>query len=144
MKRFLILFLLLMVAACSNKPGDSEIQSQVLPLLATASTKDIADIKNLRKTNGYETDGNTYAIDIAYDLVFKVNYADLAKTSMPKDSPDGLIEGLQSVITGFNLLGLNVTYGNFKAGDRFVKQDHLTFIKTENGWMLTEPPESPL
>ncbi len=143
MKRLLIILLLLTVAACSDKPGDREIQNQVLPLLAPPSSKDIAEIKNLRKTNGYETNDNTYTVDIAYDVVFKVSYADLAKKTMPK-TPDNLIEGLQGFITGLNLLGLNVSYGNFKAGDSFLKQDRLTFIKTENGWMLSEPPQSPL
>ncbi|MEQ1528227.1 MAG: hypothetical protein ABL925_02850 [Methylococcales bacterium] len=145
---YLFMCVFFMLAGCSSPPGSSEIEQQVLPLLTSNDLKNIAEIKNLRKTNGFEIDADTYAVDIAYDLVFKTSFAELAKpTTDAIQDPQGksdIFQGVANFFSGLNLMSLSVAYGNFKAGDSFSKQDRLNFIKTESGWMLSSQPKPAL
>lgn len=148
----ILAMLLLWLAACTDRPGSSEIKTQVLPLLAEESVRDIIEIENLHKTNGYEAGGNRYTVDIAYDIVFKVSFAQLKREALPKkdvtknmgQSMDGFVEGLTGLASGVALLGLGAIYGDFNVGDRFSKQDRLEFIKSEQGWVLATNPKSAL
>lgn len=152
MKRHLLtILLLLLLAGCSGKPGDSELRNQVIPLLVTEDIKNYVEVKNLHKTNGYETDKNTYTVDIAYDLVFKISFAEMVQESQKamqqtsnltgNQSVDQFLGGMSSFFNGMGLLALKEEYGEFKAGDTFSKQDRVIFIKTENGWRLSSEPQ---
>jgi hypothetical protein len=152
-KIFISVLLLSFLAGCSGNPnpGDSEIQNQVMPLLMKEEYKDTLEVQNLHKTNGYETNANTYTVDITYDVVFKVSYGELvAKTAPgaieamkhggannPNGSLDQHLEAVGGVIDGMALGAMWLVYGDFKAGDTFTQQQSVTFIKTENGWRLS-------
>jgi hypothetical protein len=146
--KFLPAVLLLLLTACSSEPGDSEVEAQVLPLLITENMQQIAEIKNLHKTNGFEVDDNTYAVDINYDLVFKKGFAELAKPAeeaiQAQNGKPDILAGVASFFNGLNVIGLNMAYGDFKAGDKVSKHDRVSFIKTENGWMLSGNPKPAL
>lgn len=154
MKQLLIPVLLLgFIAGCSGNlsPGDSEIQNQVMPLLMKEEYKDMLEVQNLHKTNGYEINANTYAVDIAYDVIFKVSYGELVVKTAPgaisamkqggANNPNGSlnqhIEAVGGVIDTMALGAMWLIYGDFKAGDKFTQQNSVTFIKTENGWQLS-------
>lgn len=147
-RQFSIALLLLIMTACSGKPGDAEVETQVLPLLIPENMQQIAEIKNLRKSNGFEVNDNTYAVDIDYDLVFKKSYAELAKpvdaAMQPQQGKTDILAGVASFFNGLNLIALNMAYGDFKAGDKVSKHDRVNFIKAENGWLLSSKPKPAL
>jgi hypothetical protein len=152
-KIFIPVLLLSFLVGCSgnSNPGDSEIQNQVMPLLMKEEYKDTLEVQNLHKTNGYENDANTYTVDIAYDVVFKVSYGELVVKTAPgaiaamkqggANNPNGSLdqhlEAVGGVIDGMALGAMWLVYGDFKAGDTFTQQKSVTFIKTENGWRLS-------
>jgi hypothetical protein len=160
MKQLLIPVLLMgCLAGCSSSPlnfinsGESQLLDQVKPLLVKQGYQDTIEVKNLHKTNGAEN-GDTYTLDIAYDAVFKVGYADLANKVAPAaaeamqkgtQSNSSLAQGIGALGGAFDALSLaamRLGYGDFKAGDKFVQQDSVTFTKTENGWQISSQPRT--
>jgi hypothetical protein len=139
---------LLLLSACTSAPGDSEVTAQVLPLLIPSNMQTIAEIKNLHKGNGFEIDENTYAVDIDYQILFKKSFAELAKPAdeaiQAQSGKADILAGVANFFNGLNLISLNMAYGDFKAGDKVSKHERVTFIKTENGWMLANPPQPAL
>ncbi len=140
----------------SGNPGDRELQNQVMPLIVNKNFSDTVEIKNLSKTNGYETNAKTYTVDIAYDLVFKVNFKDLVAKQAPAadralnnsglKNPNATVEqqidGVGGGLTMLNLGAMRLVYGDFKAGDSIKQRDRVTFIKSENGWELSSQPNT--
>jgi hypothetical protein len=157
MKQLLIPVLLMgCLAGCSGSPlnlnsGESQLLDQVKPLLVKQGYQDTIEVKNLHKTNGAEY-GDTYRLDIAYDAVFKVSYADLANKVAPAaaeamqkgtQNNSSLAQGIGALGGAVDALGLaamRLGYGDFKAGDKFVQRDSVTFTKTENGWQISSQP----
>ncbi len=71
MKRmFLTLLALLFLAACTNRPGDGEIQRQVTERLL-GGNGGLFTVENFGKINGFESAQNVYDADVEYDLVFQ-------------------------------------------------------------------------
>ncbi len=146
------MLLILLLAGCSNNPGDNELRNQVIPVLIKEEWNYAVEVKNLHKTNGYQTNANTYTVDIAYDLVFKVSFDEIAKqgnnlveqadNATSDQSTNILLAGAARASNVLALLRLQTGYGHFKTGDSFKKQDRVTFIKTENRWQLSSQPET--
>jgi hypothetical protein len=157
-KLFIPALILGCLAGCSGNflnltSGDSQLLDQVKPLLVKQGYQDTIEVKNLQKTNGAEN-GDTYTVNISYDAVFKVSYADMVNKTAPaaaeamqkgtqKDA--SLAQGLGALggaVDALNLGAMRIAYGDFKSGDKFVQQDTVTFTKTENGWRLSSQPNS--
>lgn len=128
MRRWLIISLLplLLLAACANRPSEGDIQRQVTERLLNEGG-DLYTVENFRKTNGFEPSQNAYAADIEYDLVFHKSLADLALNLRKRDDP---------VLAGLDLVALGIKYGQFQAGERQHHTEKVTFLKTEQGWLL--------
>ena len=123
---FLPLLLLLLLAACANRPGDSDIQRQVTERLLREGGS-LYTVENFRKVNGFESSQNVYVADVAYDLVFQKSLADLALNLRDQNDP---------LLAGLDLMALGLKYGQFQAGERRPRTEQVTFHKTEQGWLL--------
>lgn len=123
---FLAILALLWLAACANRPGDSDIQRQVTARLLSEGGS-LYTVENFRKTNGFEPSQNVYIAEVSYDLVFQKSLADLALNL--RDHHDPLLAGL-------DLMALGLKYGQFQAGERRHRTEQATFHKTEQGWLL--------
>ncbi|HRD66425.1 MAG TPA: hypothetical protein PKY50_09750 [Candidatus Competibacter sp.] len=123
---FPLLALLLLLAACTNQPGNSEIQRQITERLSIEG-RDLFAIENFRKTNGFESGQNVYVAEVEYDLVFRRSLADLALNLSKRNDP---------VLAGLDLVALGLKYGQFEAGERLHRSEKATFHKTERGWLL--------
>lgn len=137
------------LTACSGKPSDSEIETQVVAQLVDNEVRQLASIESFTKTNGFEKDANTYVADIKYKVVFKKSLQDLAReaqqaaannASTGDASLDKAFSGAQGMINGLAMLAIQAKFGDFKRGDSLERTDRLAFIKTEKGWMLTTKP----
>ena len=127
MKRlFLPLFALLLLVACANRPGESEIQRQITERLSIEGGG-LFTVENFRKTNGFESNQNVSVAEVEYDLVFQRSLADLALNLRKRDDP---------VLAGLDLVALGLKYGQFEAGARLHRSEKATFHKTERGWLL--------
>jgi hypothetical protein len=166
MKNLISIPLILVLTSCSissipfvgnsGTPGDNELRNQVMPLLVNQNFNDTVEVRNLHKTNGYETNAKTYTVDIGYDLVFKVNFADLLAKQAPGanaalknsglNNPQATvaqnIDAIGGGITALNLGAMRLVYGDFKAGESIKQQDRVTFTKSENGWQLSSQPKT--
>ena len=123
---FPLLALLLLLVACTNQPGNSEIQRQITERLSIEG-RDLFAIENFRKTNGFESGQNVYVAEVEYDLVFRRSLADLALNLSKRNDP---------VLAGLDLVALGLKYGQFEAGERLHRSEKATFHKTERGWLL--------
>jgi len=134
MKKIVFLFAILLLTGCSGKPSNDEIEEQVVGNLLSDGGEEIFQIENFKKINGFEKDSKTYIADVKYDLVFRKGIKELAKhlKQESKGSPLGAFGA------GFGIMALQMQYGNFKAGHRVTKEEKVTFIKTENGWRISE------
>ncbi|MDS4042642.1 MAG: hypothetical protein RKP20_15895 [Candidatus Competibacter sp.] len=120
------IFILLLLAACANRPGDKDIQRQVTERLLSEGGS-LYTIENFRKTNGFEPGQNVYVADVEYDLVFQKSLADLALNLRDRSDP---------LLAGLDLVALGLKYGQFQAGERRHRTERATFYKTERGWLL--------
>ena len=118
--------ILLLLAACANRPGDKDIQRQVTERLLNEGGS-LYTIENFRKTNGFEPGQNVYVADVEYDLVFQKSLADLALNLRNRSDP---------LLAGLDLVALGLKYGQFQAGERRHRTERATFHKTERGWLL--------
>lgn len=123
---FMPLLVLLLLTACANRPSEGDTERQVTARLLSEGG-DLYTIENFRKTNGFEPGQNTYVADVEYDLVFKRSLADLALNLRKRDDP---------VLAGLDLVALGLKYGQFQAGERQHHTEKVTFLKTEQGWLL--------
>lgn len=120
------IFILLLLVACANRPGDKDIQRQVTERLLSEGGS-LYTIENFRKTNGFEPGQNVYVADVEYDLVFQKSLADLALNLRDRSDP---------LLAGLDLVALGLKYGQFEAGERLHRSEKATFHKTERGWLL--------
>ena len=125
-KRILLPIFILLLAACANRPGDSEIQRQVTErLLGEGGSLYI--VENFVKTNGFEPSQHVYVAEVEYDLVFQKSLADMALNLRNSNDP---------LLAGLDVVALGVKYGQFQAGERRHRAEQVTFHKTERGWLL--------
>ncbi|MDS4028571.1 MAG: hypothetical protein RKO66_00635 [Candidatus Contendobacter sp.] len=117
---------LLLLAACANRPGDSEIERQITERLLREGGS-LYVVENFRKTNGFEPSQNVYVAEVEYDLVFQKSLADLALNLRDRSDP---------LLAGLDLVALGLKYGQFQAGERRHRAEKATFHKTERGWLL--------
>lgn len=117
---------LLLLAACANRPGDSEIERQITERLLREGGS-LYVVENFRKTNGFEPSQNVYVAEVEYDLVFQKSLADLALNLRDRGDP---------LLAGLDLVALGLKYGQFQAGERRHRAEKATFHKTERGWLL--------
>ncbi|MDG4596160.1 MAG: hypothetical protein P9F75_10820 [Candidatus Contendobacter sp.] len=117
---------LLLLAACANRPGDSEIERQITERLLREGGS-LYVVENFRKTNGFEPGQNVYVAEVEYDLAFQKSLADLALNLRDRSDP---------LLAGLDLVALGLKYGQFQAGERRHRAEKATFHKTERGWLL--------
>lgn len=117
---------LLLLAACANRPGDSDIERQITERLLREGGS-LYVVENFRKTNGFEPSQNVYVAEVEYDLVFQQSLADLALNLRDRGDP---------LLAGLDLVALGLKYGQFQAGERRHRAEKATFHKTERGWLL--------
>ena len=120
------ILILLLLAACANRPGDGDIQRQVTERLLSEGGS-LYTVENFRKTNGFEPSQNVYVADVEYDLIFQKSLADLALNLRDRSDP---------LLAGLDLVALGIKYGQFQAGERRHRTERATFHKTERGWLL--------
>lgn len=125
-KRILLTIFILLLAACANRPGDSEIQRQVTERLLSEGGS-LYIVENFIKTNGFEPSQNVYVAEVEYDLVFQKSLADMALNLRNSNDP---------LLAGLDVVALGVKYGQFQAGERRHRAEKVTFHKTERGWLL--------
>ena len=57
---------LLLLTACANRPGDSDIERQITERLLSEGGS-LYVVENFRKTNGFEPGQNVYVAEVEYD-----------------------------------------------------------------------------
>lgn len=129
-----IFFAITLLAACTNKPSDDELSTQVTAYLLKGYRSKLYTVENFQKINGFKSDANTYMAQVQYDLVFKVDLQDAPKF-LGDESDDSF---LKKSADALGLLSLTAEYGNFKAGDRIPQEDKIVLINTEKGWRLKQ------
>ena len=129
-----ILLTIILLTACSSKPSDEELQTQITNYLAKGGRDKLYIVENFQKVNGFENDEHTYTAQVQYDLVFKVDLQDAAQYMGEESSSSFVEQGIAAI----GLLSLTAQYGNFKAGDRVPQEEKVVLIKTEKGWRLKE------
>ena len=73
----------------------------------------------LEKLMDLRKDDKTYVADVQYDIIFKKNQKDIKKD-------------FGSLVAD----GFRIEFGDFKIGDKATKTMKITFIKSENGWII--------
>lgn len=136
MKVFICAMVLLMLLACSVKPSDREIESQVIHNLMSEGGSDIFVIENFQKTDGFERNDKTYVAYVSYELVFKKGLKELREDFKAE-------KGLGSVMSEIAVLMLMAQYGNFEAGFKILKKEKVVLMKTEKGWHVVEDGKEP-
>lgn len=134
MRRVIIASLLCVLWGCSGKPSNSDIQEQVEKVVLSEGRDKIFSVSDFEKVNGFSNASNVYTADIKYNLVFKVGLSELQDNIRSEAEDSGLGE-FASVIGGAAML---FTFGNFKSGDKVQRQEKVEFIKTDNGWMISD------
>jgi hypothetical protein len=123
-----------LLTACSNKPSDEELRTQITTYLLKDNRDKLYSVENFKKVNGFQNDERTYTAQVRYDLVFKIDLADATKEIGEEPNKTFLDKG----VAALGLLSLTALYGNFKAGDRVTKNEKVVLIKTEKGWRLKD------
>ena len=129
-----LLFLILVLAACTSRPSDDDVRRAIEAQLQKAGLSDILRIENLERLDGYALNDNVYVVEVKYDLVFTRSFRDLEREARTasEDAP------LSAFLETMSLVALQMQYGNFKAGDRVTKEESLRFVRAEKGWRILD------
>ncbi len=141
-----------MLVGCSDRPSQSQIENLYKEQfshnhLTPLPFDKIAKFKNFTTINGIKDNDITYHADIAYDLVFRIEYDDMMKLCTSEHSDGNKYDGGKTIfycreqINQMNYCeGMDLRHfkGNLpvKAGDSCHREDNVVFIKTDNGWMI--------
>jgi hypothetical protein len=122
--------LVLFLSACSNKPGDAEIEKQIKASLMEGGGE-LYEVVSVQKVNGREVSEKEYLAEAECELRFKVGLRDLRQQAH-QSSRDWVaqIEAMAEIEL------LEEMFGPFNAGDVKKVKDVFAFAKTEKGWML--------
>lgn len=134
MKALALSLLLIILAGCSSKPSTSEIQSQVEKVILSEGRDKIFAVSDFEKVNGFSGSDTGYTADIKYSLVFKVGLSEL-QDNIRREAGNNDLGEFGAVVGGAAMF---FTFGNFKAGDKVPRQEKVEFIKTDNGWMISD------
>jgi len=141
-RRFILIgFYLMMLAGCSGKPSESAIADQIEQKINQQFGVDFVQIDALKRINGRTKNDGKYIAKVAYDIVFTKDVDDVAREMLdatnqpPANSPEA---ALTSVLAGVGAIGLRVTFGKFKQGDRKHIIAMLRFAKWDDGWVLVK------
>lgn len=132
MKKISLLIACVILAACSGKPSDRQIEKLVSEAMLSDGGAETYSISDFEKTNGLAKNEQLYIADVRYQLTFKKGFDELSDQviNAPSDSP------FETVGAGFKLMTMRMQFGDFKAGDSITKEDRVQLIKTEQGWRL--------
>ena len=128
---FALCVLSLFLTACSNAPGNGEMEKLVGIELKANTPQAVFRIENFKKLDGQLDDATHYTANVGYDLVFTKSLQEIADSA--GNAPGGPLDKLGA---GMNLVTLSLLYGDFKAGDRLPRQQTLHLVKGEAGWRL--------
>lgn len=132
MRKIVPVILSLLLAGCSGKPSDSEIESAIVGKFLADGGDQILQVENYQKINGFEKDSKTYIADVRYDLIFKKSIKELAQ-QLKQETNGSPREALEA---GLTIKLFQMQYGDFEAGHRLTQERKVTLIKTENGWRI--------
>lgn len=145
MKRNLLFYILLSLTlvGCKSTPSDQKIISLLEEKHASSSFSQVANISNIKKTNGFEETDNIYVADVEYDLITTLSFKEFeaALDSQFKKESEGLNRAekrnLKIKIARDNR-GVFAEFRKFSKGDVKHYQEKLTLLNTENGWQIKE------
>lgn len=132
MKKIILTLVIVLLGACSTKPGDKQIESLVSTHVLRERGVELFTVENFQKINGFEQDEKTYIVEVKYDLVFKKGMKEML-AQLKEESRNSPMDALKS---GIGVLALQLKYGDLKSGHRINKEGKLTLIKTEQGWQI--------
>ena len=120
------------LVACSPIPEDAEIRRLFTEHKLSNGFGDLFSVEDFKKLNGFLKSENIYIVDVAYDLAFKKSLGDVL-TEISED-PVGPQYGVFG--SKFIAYTIKANFGNFSAGDRIHREEKITLIKTEKGWLI--------
>jgi len=127
-KIIMIVVTIVAIAGCSSTPSSGKIEKLYFDAMG-GKDNEICKFENFKKNNGLKENENTYIAEISYDIVFKKSLVEI-KNEMNDGKQKEQLPGF------VNILGLLLTYGDFKAGERQHKDVKVTLIKKEKGWEI--------
>ena len=122
----------LLLAGCSNKPGDEEIESLLREEVLSEGLGDLFTLENFSRTNGFRESDNVYIVDVEYDLVFQKGFAEVVEEI--RADPTGPKYGVFG--SKLILAAIQSSFGQFEAGDKIHKPEKVTLHNTEKGWRI--------
>jgi hypothetical protein len=134
MKKTFLALLCLCLIACSNKPSERTMATLIEVELLRDGGEQTYAMTDFEKTNGLAKNDQLYSADVRYTLTFKASFDELSQQVLntPSESP------FARVTAGFKLMTMRMEYGDFKAGDKADIEDHIDFVKTEQGWQIDQ------
>ncbi len=141
MNKITISIVFLLLSACSGKyfhahsekPSDTEIETQVIESLLSGWGDEMYNIENFKKVDGFKKDIKTYIAYIEYDIVFKVDHKTFRKgMKLKKESKESPLVSMFSMLFGM------LEFGSFEKGDRLTREWKVTFINAEKGWRIED------
>jgi len=121
-----VLLIFLLLVACSGKPGDAQIENALNQKMTEFGLDKGFKIKNLKRTNGFEENKNTYIADVSYEI----EYIKSGFTMPLYEKFVAFVNHLQTKVENPDKPGLNMITPTCHLHSK------ITMIKTDNGWMM--------
>jgi hypothetical protein len=134
MTRILFLFFTaIMLTACSDgRPFDWQIRSKVIDHYAADA--DYYTISDFEKVNGIVKDEHTYIASVRYKKTYRVSFDDMA-ASIENKAGNSFVDKLKATL---KLGVIRAQEGNFEKGAVVMATEDITFLKTDNGWIIEQ------
>ncbi|MEG0007768.1 hypothetical protein ACW5XF_19460 [Aeromonas lusitana] len=139
MKKWFIPLLALCLYGCEAGPGEEAIQSQVTAKLQAETDPNLFDISAFSVLGKDERMEGVYLVKVGYQLHFKQG---LEQLQILQDE-DLVYDRVGPFQQEMGLMELERKYGEFEAGQVLAQETEVWMMKTEQGWRLAEPGQTP-
>jgi hypothetical protein len=134
MNRFILsLAMALVLAGCSSRPSDGDVESAVRTALSTGNNAQMLDVGSVDRKNGFADQGGVYVVEVEYTLSFKKSYKEIESLLEQEMRGKGEFERAAAMM---QLQQLRLEHGDFQKGQKIVVKDKIPFVKAEKGWQV--------
>ncbi|MGY3944990.1 hypothetical protein [Aeromonas tecta] len=140
MKKWFIPLLALWLYGCNAGPDEETVQRQVVAKLQAETDPNLFDISDFTVIGKEERMEGVYLIKVGYQLHFKQG---LEQLQILHDE-DLIYDRVGPFQQEMGLMELERKYGEFDEGQILPQEASIWMMKTEQGWRLAEPGQTPV
>lgn len=134
-----VLLCIALLTACGDTPDDDVIRGALNQELKQAHLNELLEVTEVETAGRYPEDDDHVALDVRYTMEARRSLSEYNKAVKGDEERDAM-DRFAMVMA---LAAVRVEFGNFDKGDTFEQERRLMLKRTEEGWRVSQPKDTP-